>query len=145
MTKIGDILTHDELPEVRVVGAAEGTWVIEEVELSDGPRIISPEERAAYGVHDTPRDMSSAEAWAKIGESFGSKRREILPERPRSPEQTLAQGEGSKPTFQIDGRVYEVGEAPELEGQPQSWRGTRVYTTDEAPWLGKPRADDHGS
>ena len=119
MTAVGDILksTDPDSPDLQVLGATEeGAWIVQEADEFGTPRSIEPEEIVAYGVDSAPERRSELEGWRKIGE--GTRRRPVLPARPLTPEQALAQGQATT----VEG-----------DGEPKLW--APVIFTDSAPWL----------
>src|SRR5687768_4078742 len=103
MTQLQDVLTSadDALPDVRVIGASGGRWVVEEVdEFSAGPRELSDDEAAAYGVANAPQRADEQQGWRELAKAPHSPRRAILAARKPTPEELLASGEADAVTYQ---------------------------------------------
>jgi hypothetical protein len=126
MTAVGDILksSDPDRPDLRVLGATEaGEWIVRENDEFGEARTLEPDEFSAYGVTGTPERRSEQEGWNRLADGLRQPRR-VLPERPLTPEQLLAAGEGTPVSADGDGWAGHPG----------------VVFSDSAPWLRRAHA-----
>lgn len=107
----------EEYAPVRVVGAADDRWVVEDVdEFGSGPYVLEAETAAkVYGVEEGPQRPDEEKGWQSLATAH---LRPIIPPKPQTPEERFAAGTAEPVTDSGEGGPW----AP-------------IVRTENAPWL----------
>src|SRR4051794_12746809 len=98
--KVGAILKskNEEHPDVRLVGAdvGAGKYIVQDAdEFGGGPYTLEPDTAAeVYGVTEPPERADEQAGWDSLATAH-TRRRAILPERAKTPEEHFADGTGT--------------------------------------------------